>query len=254
MEGFTYNNIFETKGIEYLAILAFFAILIPFWLILNKQVRLTKQLQKQLGNLSANNLRIPQGLFFSKYHTWTHLEKSGIAKVGLDDLLLHLTGNVRLELFKIIGDHVKKDELLAQISHEGKKLQILSPITGILTESNPALKKSPEFLNEDPFGRGWMCKIKPTNWVADTSTCFLAEDASAWSTRELDRFKDFLSASLHKYSPDSSNMILQDGGELRDEPLAELPEEVWNDFQHDFLKKKQTVRVKKCWKEEINRS
>ncbi|PIY03114.1 MAG: hypothetical protein COZ21_10625, partial [Bacteroidetes bacterium CG_4_10_14_3_um_filter_31_20] len=70
MDGFSYFNIFETKGIEYLAIIAFLALLIPFWVVLNKQVKITKQIQNALGILSANILRIPQGLFYSKNHTW----------------------------------------------------------------------------------------------------------------------------------------------------------------------------------------
>ena len=44
MEQFTYNNIFETKGIEYLLIIGFFLVLIPFWLILNKRVEIARQI------------------------------------------------------------------------------------------------------------------------------------------------------------------------------------------------------------------
>ena len=40
-------------------------------------------------------LRIPLGLLFSKNHTWAHLEKSGVAEVGIDDFLLHITGDVK---------------------------------------------------------------------------------------------------------------------------------------------------------------
>ena len=95
MDGFTYNNIFEMKGIEYLAIAIFFAILIPFWIILNKEVKTKQKVQRDLGNLTPYSLKIPQGLFFSRLHTWAHLEKSGLAKVGLDDLLVHITGEVK---------------------------------------------------------------------------------------------------------------------------------------------------------------
>ncbi|MBK6282220.1 MAG: hypothetical protein IPF54_05725 [Draconibacterium sp.] len=49
------------------------------------------------------------------------------------------------------------------------------------------------------------------------------------------RIKDFLSAAVSKYIPESTGIVLQDGGELMDQPLAEMPEEVWNDFQDEFL-------------------
>jgi len=238
MDPFTYNNIFDTKGIEYLVIITFFVILIPFWMFLNRQAKNRKQLEKSLGILTANTLKVPQGLFFSRYHTWTHLEKSGIAKVGLDDLLVHLTGEVQFSNLKKSGEKVKKGELLAEINQNGKLLKIYSPISGEIMEANTQLANSPELLNEDPYAKGWMYKVKPISWVPDTNSYYLADDATTWATQELERFKDFLAQSVGKYAPMPSNVILQDGGELVDQPLSGLPNEVWQDFQKDFLSKK----------------
>jgi glycine cleavage system H protein len=248
MDAFSYNNIFETKGIEYLAIIAFFIILIPFWILLNRQVKIKKQIQKSLGTLTANSLKVPQGLFFSRFHTWTHLEKSGVAKVGLDDLLLHITGEVKFNHLIKSGEKVKKGDLLAEIDHKGKLLKIFSPISGEIVEANSVLANSPELLNEDPYVKGWIYKVKPFAWVADTNSYYLAEDATDWSIQELERFKDFLATSIGKYSPMPSNVILQDGGELVDQPLSELPNEVWQDFQQDFLSKKVLCRKKNCFR------
>ncbi|MDO9613174.1 MAG: hypothetical protein Q7J86_01445, partial [Bacteroidota bacterium] len=152
MDGFTYINIFETKGIEYLAIAVFFVILIPFWLILNREVKPKKQLHKSLGILTSNSLKIPQGILFSRFHTWTHLQMTGIAKVGLDDLLLHITGKVQFSSIKYAGEKVKKGDLLAEINQQGKILKIYSPISGEIMEINSELAKSPELLNEDTYG------------------------------------------------------------------------------------------------------
>jgi hypothetical protein len=49
------------------------------------------------------------------------------------------------------------------------------------------------------------------------------------------RFKDFMAESMKKQSPETTMMIMQDGGELCDRPLSELPDEVWQDFQKSFL-------------------
>lgn len=235
MDGFSYNNIFETKGIEYLAIIAFLVLLIPFWLALNKKGEITTQIRKASGVLSANILKIPQGIFYSKNHTWTHLEKSGTAKVGLDDLLMHITGEVRLHYFKNPDEIISKGEFLAEIDQKGKLLRIFSPISGKILHTNPLLHESPEMLNDDPYGRGWICKIKPTNWVEETKSYFLAEEAIKWSTKELEKFKDFLALSMGKYSPEPAMMMLQEGGELGDNALSEMPGEIWQDFQKAFL-------------------
>jgi glycine cleavage system H protein len=66
MDGFTYTNIFDTKGIEYIVIIAFLLLLIPFWLALNRPVQLKEKFRKALGVLSAAVLRIPQGIYFTK--------------------------------------------------------------------------------------------------------------------------------------------------------------------------------------------
>ncbi len=235
MDGFTYHNIFDTKGIEYVAIIAFFAILVPFWIILNRQVKLTKQLQKKLGVLTANGLRVPQGIFFGKNHTWTHLDRQGVAKVGLDDLLLHLTGEVKFSKLRKSGELVNKEDLLAEVTHDGRKLRILSPVSGEILVANSLLNENPGLINEDPYQKGWLYKIKPSRWIAETSCCYLAEEATGWSARELERFKDFLATSVERYTSDPSKIVLQDGGELIDQPLSHLPPEVWEDFQHRFL-------------------
>jgi len=235
MEGFTDTNIFETKGIEYLVILAFFAVMVPFWLLLNRKVKQSEQIQKVQGTLTANSLRIPQGVFFSKFHTWAHLLTNGEARVGIDDLLIHFTGDVNFEHVKSPGQNIKKGDVLTIINHNGKNLRILSPISGEIRRTNSNLSENPDLLKDDTYRQGWIYTIKPTNWKAETNSYYLAEEATYWAKQELLRFKDFLSISVQKFMPQPSGVVLQDGGELIDAPMAELPQEVWQDFQNKFL-------------------
>ena len=182
--------------------------------------------------------------------SWTHLEKSGVAKVGIDDLLVHITGEVRFNRFLDSGERIKKGDFFGEIVQEDKRLKIYSPISGEIVEANLLLINNPELLNEDPCQKGWIYKIKPTSWIADTQSYFLADDSTLWVKQELERFKDFLVGSIEKYSPDSSAVILQDGGELCNQPLSELPNEIWQEFQQDFLSKKMLCRNKRCFRRE----
>lgn len=234
MDGFTYYNLFETKGIEYIIIIAFLMLIIPFWIMINRPLRLTGKIRKAFSVLTASILRVPQGIFFSDKHTWTHLEKSGNARVGIDDLLLHLTGGVNVSLVKETGTMVSKGEVISVIDHEGKKLNIVSPISGLISGVNQNLNA--ELLNEDPYGRGWLLCIKPTDWKSETSSYHIASEATGWLGRELDRFRDFLAASAGKYTHGTPAVYMQDGGELVDYPLSSMPAEVWSDFEKEFLK------------------
>jgi glycine cleavage system H protein len=241
MEGFTYNNIFDTKGIEYLVIIGFLVLLIPFWVLLNKKANVISHAKKMLGVLSAGILKIPQGLFYSRNHSWTYLEKSGTAKVGLDDLVLHLMGDVKMQYLKNPDDPVRKGELLAEIDQNGKRLRVFSPISGKVVAPNELLTENPALLGEDPYGRGWIYEIRPSNWVAETNSYYFADQATDWLKKELERFKDFVAVKTHEYSPQTAHVTLQDGGELADHLLTELPNEIWQDFQKDFLDPKDTL-------------
>jgi glycine cleavage system H protein len=235
MDGFSYYNIFETKGIEYIVILIFLGLLIPFWLVLNRKIQIKKRVDRMIGILSPRNLRIPQGLFFCRNHTWTFLERSGEAKVGLDDLLVHITGSVNIMLRRESGTIIRKGELLAELEHEGRHLQILSPISGTITRGNPLLEEDPGIVREDPFRQGWVFEIRPSDWMRETRSCYVAGEASGWMDREFLRFKDFIVNSMNRNEVDRPGIILQDGGEIRDQTLAELPETLWKEFQDEFL-------------------
>ena len=235
MDGFSYTDIFATKGIEYLVVITFLTLLVPFWLMLNKQSGMGQQIRSALGNLSFKMLKIPQGLLYSKNHTWMYMEKSGVAKVGLDDLLLHLTGGVKCIFQGNEGNMVQRGDLFIELQQDGKLLKILSPVSGQIAEINPALLNNPEVVNNDPYGKGWIYKIKPSDWVSEVKHCLFAQEASDWTTNELERVKEFLALSVKNFSPESSMAILQDGGELCDHTLAALPDPIWRDFEKEFL-------------------
>ena len=235
MDGFSYSNIFETKGIEYLIIIVFLIIIIPFWIMINRKATIKSQVINAIGILTEGILRIPRGLLFSKNHTWAHLEKSGVAEVGVDDFLLHVTGDVKFNNLKLPGTFIKKGNVLADIEHNGKILRIYSPISGTVTDTNSLLTEIPGAINEDPYEKGWIYRINPSRWIEETGSYYMANEAMLWTGKELSRFKDFLAGSVKKYTPEVSMIMLQDGGELCDRPLSGLPDEIWQDFQKSFL-------------------
>ena len=235
MEGFTYNNIFATKGIEYIIILLFLMLLVPFWMFISRGGNVKKEIKSAVNVLTAGALRIPQGLFFSKNHSWVHLEKTGEARIGLDDFLTHVVGNAEVKQVVRPGEKVRKGEIIAEVLQEDKKLQVYSPVSGEVLAVNAEAGTDSEILKNDPYNSGWLYAVKPTNWKAETSGFYLAEEASEWIKNELSRFKDFLNISVAKYSPQPAMVTLQEGGEIKAGPLAELQPEVWNDFQKEFL-------------------
>ena len=137
MEGFTYHDIFQTKGIEYLIIIAFLLSLVPFWRIVNKQAKFGLVIQRSLGALTPAILKISKGVYYNRNHTWAFLNKSGVAEIGVDDWLMHVTGKAQFELLRVPGEMIEKGDLLTQIKMDEKVLRIFSPLSGKILKTNP---------------------------------------------------------------------------------------------------------------------
>ncbi|MFH0758132.1 MAG: hypothetical protein V2B15_12665 [Bacteroidota bacterium] len=231
MEQFVYSDIFDTKGIEYIIVIAFLILIIPFWMLLNRPVKM-KEVSSALQAITLQALRIPQGLFFSRNHTWSHLERSGVASVGMDDLLLHLTGGIELQYLKERQERVKRGEPIARICQQGKELVITSPISGEIDRVHSSLEKESAQIGKDPYN-AWLYRIRPEKWQEETRDALMARQALEWTGSELDRFKDYLAGTVN--GPSGAEVILQEGGELTGHPLMELDREAWIGFQEKFL-------------------
>ena len=194
-------------------------------------VRFTSTL---LQVVNEENITIPRGLYFDQTHTWAFMKKDGLVKIGIDDFLQHVTGQITRVEMKNTGDKIKKGDHLLTIIQNGKHLKIYSPVTGTITAQNKDLMTHSGLLNSAPFTDGWIYTIEPTNWLLEIQFMNMAEKYSAWLKDEYLRLRDFFEAAVRVHVP-AFIMILQDGGVLRDGILGELGPEVWEDFQTKFM-------------------
>jgi glycine cleavage system H lipoate-binding protein/ABC-type phosphate transport system substrate-binding protein len=185
--------------------------------------------------LNVNTVTAPGGLYYDKSHTWAFMEKDGQVKIGINDFLQHLTGSLTQVKMKPAGEKVRKGEKIFTIIREGKQLEIYSPVSGYIKNYNEDLLLSPEKLNLSPYAEGWVYQIEPANWLRETRLMFMADKFKEWLDDEFTRLKDFLAASANSNTLVYNHIVLQDGGELTDNVLAELEPEVWEDFQTHFL-------------------
>lgn len=238
MDGFHYYDLFATKGIEYLLTIVFFLLLIPFWKILNGKVPVAAKAHSTVGARLYDILKIPQGIFYNPNHTWAFLEKSGKARVGLDEFLLHIAGPLEVKNLTTAGQKIQKGDILAELHHDGKQLNVHSPLSGKVLGQNTAVDNQPASTKIDPYEKGWLVEMQPSRWKEEMQSFFLADQATQWIKTEMERLKDFIATTTEKYSPSPSLVTLQDGGEIQGNILPELPKEAWEDFQHNFLDSK----------------
>jgi glycine cleavage system H lipoate-binding protein/ABC-type phosphate transport system substrate-binding protein len=184
---------------------------------------------------NENSLVVPAGLYFDKTHTWAFMEQNGSVKVGIDDFLQHITGNITRIKMKNKGEKVKKGEQILSIIQNGKQLNLYSPVSGIIIEHNKKLETNSSVLNSSPYNDGWVYKIEPTNWLRENQLLFMADKHRQFIKNEFTRLKEFLTVTLKSDTEKYPWLVLQDGGELRDGVLSDLGPEVWEDFQTNYI-------------------
>jgi glycine cleavage system H lipoate-binding protein/ABC-type phosphate transport system substrate-binding protein len=224
-------------------ILLILAALIVAGLIINLTVRYMRRKKASIritdsfarSVLDENSILIPKGLYFDKAHTWAFMEQNGIVKVGINDFIQHITGPLTRIKMKNKGEMVKKGDQILSVIRNGKQLNLYAPVSGTIIENNNTLNTNTSIINSSPYSEGWIYLIEPTNWHRENQLLFMADKYKEWIKNEFSRLKDFLAATLKSDSEEYAQIILQDGGEIRDGILSNLGPEVWEDFQINFI-------------------
>lgn len=112
------------------------------------------------------NNNIPQNLKYVPTHQWVKMEE-GIATIGITDFAQRRFGPItRVELASP-DENVEKGDNLATIESGNAVSDITSPLSGKIVKVNNLLKNNPGLCNSDPYGRGWLAKVK-TEMLLDT--------------------------------------------------------------------------------------
>ncbi len=111
-------------------------------------------------------MNIPQGLLYTKDHEWVHVD-GDVATVGITDFAQGELGDVVFVQLPDVGKRVAQGESFGTIEAVKAVADIYSPVTGEIVQVNASLSEKPETMNQDPYGTGWVAKIKVTNLAAD---------------------------------------------------------------------------------------
>ena len=105
---------------------------------------------------------IPDNLKYTKTHEWVKLD-GDIATVGITDFAQHELSDIVYVEVTTVGKAVKREEAIGTIEAVKAVSDLYAPVAGTVTEGNESLKDSPATVNQDPYGAGWIAKIKVAN-------------------------------------------------------------------------------------------
>jgi glycine cleavage system H protein len=106
---------------------------------------------------------VPSDLKYTKTHEWVRALPDGTVEIGITDHAQHALGDLVFVEVPEAGRTVALGEACAVVESVKAASDVYSPISGEVTLGNPLLAKEPEAVNNDPYGQGWLMRVRPTN-------------------------------------------------------------------------------------------
>ena len=107
--------------------------------------------------------KAPKDLKYTKSHEWVKAESDGTITVGITDHAQDLMGDMVYVELPEVGTHVNAEEDCAVVESVKAASDVYAPVSGEVTAVNADVTGTPEVLNKDPYGKGWLMRIKPAN-------------------------------------------------------------------------------------------
>lgn len=113
--------------------------------------------------MKINSYDIPHDYYYIKEHEWILLEDADTARIGITDYAQKGLKEITYFYAGKRGAEVKRMETICKIESTKCVAEILSPLSGVVLRFNNALFDAPDIINQDPYDKGWITAIRPTN-------------------------------------------------------------------------------------------
>jgi len=168
------------------------------------QVTPPKKVSAAAPMLKLANFEVPHDYCFHPGHTWVLDEGRQNARVGIDAFAGNLFGRIDSIELAELNRWVRQGQPLCTITCEGRSVDLLSPVEGVLVSVNHEVAKSPNLVVEDPYRSGWLCMIKAPDIAINVKNLLKGPIVLPWMQNCLLR----LSGMVQQLTP----ALAQDGG------------------------------------------
>jgi len=105
-------------------------------------------------------MNFPENLKYSKEHEWVMMVEDGVALIGITEFAQSELGDVVYVELPEVGEKITKDDPFGSVESVKAVSDLFAPVSGTVIEVNDSLPDSPELVNEDAYGDGWMIKVQ----------------------------------------------------------------------------------------------
>jgi len=224
MEGIGAVDIFATKGIEYLIVIGFLAALVFYW-------KLVGQTEPDTAVVPARRsgrgwFAAPRDYLFHLGHTWAAPEGNRLFRVGMDDFAQQLVGEPSALDLPGPGDQVKQGELGWTVRVGPRAVRMLSPVDGVVEEVNSEVRGSPGIVNDEPYERGWLMKVRVGDHGKPQRNLLSADMAREWLGQAAEGLRTMWTRELGVALPDGGAPVKGFARALSDDRWDALAEEL----------------------------
>jgi glycine cleavage system H protein len=105
-------------------------------------------------------MNFPEDLYYTNDHEWIRIENDDVAVIGITDFAQSELGDIVFVEIDSLGNEVAKEEVFGTVEAVKTVSELFAPVSGTVTDFNEEIESSPEAINDDPYGAGWIIKIK----------------------------------------------------------------------------------------------
>ncbi|EAP99030.1 glycine cleavage system protein H [Janibacter sp. HTCC2649] len=113
-----------------------------------------------------SDLEYPSDLRYTAEHEWVRASEDGAVRIGITSFAQDALGDVVYVSLPAVGDTVAVGDACGEVESTKSVSDLYAPLAGEVTAVNAALDASPELVNSDPYGEGWMYELKPSDSAA----------------------------------------------------------------------------------------
>jgi glycine cleavage system H lipoate-binding protein len=223
----------EVTIMTILLMLAFFAAFILVDYALTRR-RVTQEAAQRIPVAESSlepvwvaGYRLPEELRYHPGHVWVRPLDRATVLVGLDDFARRLIGAARGLRLPARGDWLHQGGAGFGVKVDGRAAEFLAPVEGEVVAVNPELRRNPSLATDDPYGRGWVMKVRVAHLAANLRNLLSGRLARRW----MEDSREALELRLMALS----GSVLQDGGEPVADFARHLPDEDWKRLVGEFL-------------------
>ncbi len=141
-----------------------------------------------MGMIGDYNL--PDELYYHKDHSWARVESDGTVTVGMNDFFQKEAGDIVFVDLPEEEDEVEQGEVCGKIQSRKWIGTLVAPVSGEIIAVNEDMEDDTSLINTDPYGDGWIVKIKPSDLDSDLENLMLGPAVAPWIEAEVKRAED----------------------------------------------------------------